>query len=154
MFPPSERYYRCYRCFTKFAPDGEPSGDGTKRSMPTSSDPLKESPSIPGESRSRAEIVDTRLELDERGTKYAVETFEVRIKNRSDTPLRVTRITLTFDGDEEKTTPKDELVVPPNQTETADIHWDWIHPDQNSVTIDVRSDGETVATADVTISMP
>ncbi|WP_139169316.1 hypothetical protein [Natronobacterium texcoconense] len=98
--------------------------------------------------------MDTRLELDERGTKYAVETFEVRIKNRSDTPLRVTRITLTFDGDEEKTTPKDELVVPPNQTETADIHWDWIHPDQNSVTIDVRSDGETVATADVTISMP
>lgn len=154
MFPPSETYYRCYRCFTKFSPDDDASGDPSTRSVPPSSDPTAEPASVPDGDRPRAEIVDTRLELEERGAKYAVETFTVEIENNGDTPLRVTELTLAFDDGDERTTPKDDVVVPPTGTATVDVHWDWIHPDQRTVTIRARSNGDLVAAADVAISTP
>lgn len=144
MFPPSERYYRCFRCFTKFTPDDEPTGTRSKRSVP-------ESVSLPDEERPRADVVDTHLELEAEGTKFAVEEFAVTVKNRRDAPIRVTQVLLTFDGGEEKAPPKDEVVVPPGETGTVDIPWDWIHPDQDSVRIDVRSGGKTVATTGTTL---
>ena len=133
LFPPSERYYRCYRCFAKFTPDDEGTGEDAKRNVP-------ESVSLPTEARTTARIVNTRLTLEAAGTKHAVEKFEVTIKNESEEPVRVTHVLLSFDGEEEKTTPKDEVVIPPKETETIDVLWSWIHPDQRTVTIDVRND--------------
>lgn len=144
LFPPSERYYRCFRCFSKFSPPGEQTGDPVERSVP-------DSVTLPGEDGPRVEIVDTILDIEERGTKLAVETFDVTVENRTDEEVLVTNVRLTFDGEEEQTPPKDPVSVPPNETRVVDIHLDWIHPEHETVTIEARADGESVAATTVAI---
>lgn len=145
FYRPRERYYRCYRCFTRFTTDAEPSDDGVQRDTPKSK-------RQPTEDDSTAKIVDTSLVLEERGTKFAVDEFAVTVQNMADEPVQVTQVLLTFDGKEEKAAPMDDVVVPPKGRETIDILWSWIHPDQNRVTIEVRSEGKTLASTDTTIA--
>lgn len=135
LFAPSERYYRCFRCFEKFSPDREPVEE-----HPSVSDP-----DLPNEGRALARVVDSTLDLTPDGTKYAVEEFTVTIENRSDEPIRITQIYLAFDDGEERPTPKEEVVVSPDERKRIDIHWSWIHPEQRRVRIDVQSGGRTIA---------
>lgn len=96
------------------------------------------------------EITDVHLDLEESGTKHAVEEFRITIRNGGSEPLTVDKLRLFFDG-EEKAPPLDVAVVEPGETETIDVLWDWIYLDQNRLTVDVRSGTETVAATDVSI---
>ncbi len=144
LLPPSERYYRCWRCFEKFTPDeGEPDGTADQRGP----DPSR----LVDESEPRAEVAAVDLELEEAGTKLAVEEFVVTVENGTDRPLPVTGIRLTFEDGEERAAPKNEVVVGPNGRESIEVRWSWFHPDQRAVTVEVLSGDETVATADMTL---
>lgn len=103
-----------------------------------------------GES-TNAITVDGRLELEKAGTKYRVEAFEVTIENASTDVLTVDRILLAFD-DEKKTATVSPVDVDPGGTETIDVRWDWIYPDQDTLTVEPRFGDETLARADVDLA--
>lgn len=85
--------------------------------------------------------MDASLVLEVRGTKFAVNEIAVTIQHLADEPVQVTQVLLTFDGAEEKTAPKDDVVIPPKGRGTIDLLWSWIHPDQKNVTIELQSEG-------------
>ncbi|APX96682.1 hypothetical protein [Natronorubrum daqingense] len=141
LLRPSENYYRCFRCFSKFTPTTETDREGGETRSP------RRTP-LPNEAQTRTDIVDVNLELTERETKFRVDEFTVTVANKSDEPRRVTQIDLRFDDGKRKTTPKNETVVASETTETVDVRWSWIHPDQHTMAIDVEFDDESVVSTE------
>lgn len=101
---------------------------------------------------SGAITADVHLELERDVTKYRVEAFDVTIENAGTSPLTVDRIRLTFDG-EEKMVPMRPVDIDPGETETIDVRWDRIYPDQETLTVEPQSGDETVASIDVSLDL-
>ncbi|OIB55815.1 hypothetical protein [Natrialba sp. SSL1] len=128
--------------------DGSAETDGSPE--PDSS---SESPSKPNRGSDPAaqtgEIVDVKLVLESAQTKHAVESFVVTVENRGTEPLTVDRAGLTFDDDPEKSAPIEAVALESGGTAAIEVHWSWIHQDQDVLTVDVRSGSESISSATV-----
>lgn len=96
-------------------------------------------------------ITDVQLTLTDSRTKYAVESFVVTVTNRGTEPLTIDRMLLTFDGTDETSAPIDAVRLDPDETAPVDVHWSWIHTDQEVATIEIRSGSESIATSTITV---
>ncbi|ELY93809.1 hypothetical protein C483_03999 [Natrialba hulunbeirensis JCM 10989] len=122
--------------------DGSPEPDNS--SEPPSG-PTQES----GPAAQTGEIVDVELVLESAQTKHAVESFVVTVENQAATPLTVDRAGLTFDDEPEKSAPIEAVVLESGETAAIEVHWSWIHQDQDVLTVGVRSGSEPIAMATV-----
>lgn len=100
------------------------------------------------EEETPGEITDVQLDLEKSGGSYRVDQFDVTVTNQGTEPLTVDRILLTFDQNEKAVPPK-VVSIEPDQTKTIEIPWDWSYPDQETVTVDLRTGTETIATREI-----
>lgn len=124
--------HRCYRCFHNFSPADE----------------------VPSEDDAGVEIADLRLELEEAGAKFSVEEFVITVENESEKSVRVDQVLLAFDDADEKVVPVTPSVLGPGETDSFDVPLSWIHPDQDVMTIELRSRGETILSTETNVGRP
>ncbi|GAB6879285.1 hypothetical protein JCM17823_15590 [Halorubrum gandharaense] len=136
---PDIRLYRCYRCFAKYtkedAEEGADGGTGDDAGANTDGHPEHGGPLA---------VTNVDLSLSAAGSKHAVDRFEVAVRNDGADPIRVSRAALAFDDGEEATTAVDDVVVDPGETVEIALNRSWVHPDQETVTLRLTSEGKTV----------